>query len=78
MMIKQYRMLLRAFALILLMGGMAVTAAAQSVKGIVKDASGEPMMGVSVVVKNTSNGTVTGIDGRFQLNVKNKNAVLVK
>ena len=77
MMIKQYRMLLRAFALILLMGGMAVTAAAQSVKGIVKDASGEPMMGVSVVVKNTSNGTVTGIDGRFQLNVKNKNAVLV-
>ena len=29
MMIKQYRMLLRAFALILLMCGMAVTAAAQ-------------------------------------------------
>lgn len=40
-------------------------------KGVVKDASGETVIGASVVVKGTTNGTITGLDGDFALsNVK--------
>lgn len=35
--------------------------------GIVKDSAGETIIGASVVVKETSNGTITGIDGDFSL-----------
>ena len=45
------------------------TAKAIQIKGTVKDALGEPLIGVSVLVKGTSNGTVTDLDGRFSLNV---------
>ena len=39
--------------------------------GVVKDASGETIIGASVVVKGTTNGTITDIDGKFSLsNVK--------
>ena len=39
--------------------------------GIVKDATGETVIGASVVVKGTTNGTITGLDGDFSLsNVK--------
>lgn len=46
-----------------------------NVKGTVKDASGEPLIGVSILVKGTTNGTVTDIDGNFNLNAP-KGAVL--
>ena len=45
------------------------TAKAIQIKGTVKDALGEPLIGVSVLVKGISNGTVTDLDGRFSLNV---------
>src|SRR5690606_1845177 len=35
--------------------------------GIVKDAAGTPLQGVSVLVQGTSRGTATGTDGRFQV-----------
>ncbi|WP_373730547.1 carboxypeptidase-like regulatory domain-containing protein, partial [Bacteroides heparinolyticus] len=35
--------------------------------GIVKDSTGETIIGASVLVKGTSNGTITGIDGDFSL-----------
>ena len=39
--------------------------------GIVKDATGEPIIGATVMVKGTTNGTITGLDGDFELsNVK--------
>ena len=44
-------------------------AKAIQIKGMVKDALGEPLIGVSVLVKGTSNGTVTDLDGKFSLNV---------
>ena len=46
-----------------------------SVKGNVKDATGEPLIGVSILVKGTTNGTVTDIDGNFTLQAE-KGAVL--
>ena len=43
------------------------TAVAQSnrVSGVVKDANGEPMIGVNVRVKGTNTGTTTDLDGRY-------------
>ena len=38
-----------------------------TVKGKVVDANGEPLIGVSILVKGTSNGTVTDIDGNFSI-----------
>ena len=40
-----------------------------SVSGTVKDTKGEPLIGVSVLVKGTTNGTVTDLDGKFTLKV---------
>ena len=43
-----------------------------NVKGKVLDAeSGEPLIGVSILVKGTSTGTVTDFDGNYELNVPN-------
>lgn len=47
-----------------------------TVKGNVKDTTGEPMIGVSVLEKGTSNGIITDIDGNFTLQV-NQGATLV-
>ncbi len=42
-----------------------------TVKGVVKDANGEPIIGASVIEKgNAKNGTVTDIDGNYTLKVK--------
>lgn len=46
-------------------------------KGVVVDTSGEPLMGASIVVKGTTNGTVTGIDGNFNLSGVKKGSRLV-
>lgn len=41
----------------------------QTVRGTVVDESSEPLIGVSVVLRNTTNGTVTDFDGNFTLTV---------
>lgn len=49
----------------------------RKISGVVKDSSGEPVIGANVVVKGaTENGTITDLDGRFNLTVP-ANAVLV-
>ena len=45
-------------------------------KGNVKDAAGEPVIGASVVVKGTTNGTITDFDGNFELSGVSKGATL--
>ncbi|MBB4036502.1 TonB-linked SusC/RagA family outer membrane protein [Dysgonomonas hofstadii] len=41
-----------------------------NVNGIVRDAQGDPLIGVNIRVKSTDNGTVTDIEGRFSLSVE--------
>lgn len=41
----------------------------QKVTGIITDQNGEGVIGASVMVKGTSNGTITDTDGRYELNV---------
>ena len=55
----------------------AVTQQGVTVKGVVKDAKGEPIIGATVTEKGTKNATVTDYDGNYSLNVSNRNAVLV-
>lgn len=40
------------------------------ITGSVYDSAGEPVIGASVIVEGTSTGTITDLDGKFQLNVK--------
>ena len=44
--------------------------AQNQVTGVIRDAQGEPLIGVSVVEAGTQNGAVTDINGRYTLNVK--------
>ena len=46
-----------------------VMVAQNKVSGIVQDATGEPLIGVSILEVGTNNGTVTDIDGKFSLTV---------
>ena len=46
-------------------------------KGVVKDATGEPIIGASVSVKGTKNATVTDLDGNFTLSGVNKGTTIV-
>ncbi|WP_299230770.1 carboxypeptidase-like regulatory domain-containing protein, partial [uncultured Bacteroides sp.] len=41
----------------------------KTINGKVLDATGEPIIGANVLVKGTTNGTITDIDGKFTLNV---------
>lgn len=48
----------------------------RTVKGTVKDKSGEPLIGVSIILKGTSTATLTDIDGNYTLSVPQDNATL--
>ena len=68
------RCLLTALMLCVMLTAVAQT----SVKGIVQDKTGEPLIGATVQEKgNTANGIATGLDGDFVLKVKSPNATLL-
>jgi hypothetical protein len=48
---------------------LSINAFAEQVKGVVVDEAGQPVTGAFVLQKGTSNGTVTDVDGQFNLDV---------
>ncbi len=48
----------------------------KTLNGIVKDKNGEPIIGANVVVKGTTNGTITDIDGQYSLSNVSNNDIL--
>ena len=62
---------LRFKALLMLITGLcmsiSVFAQQMTVNGVVKDPTGEPVIGANVIIKGTTNGTVTDVDGKFML-----------
>lgn len=54
----------------------SISQQAKKVTGTVTDAKGEPLLGVNVVVKGTTNGTITDLDGKYSLEVE-PNSILV-
>ncbi|MDE6402624.1 MAG: carboxypeptidase-like regulatory domain-containing protein, partial [Muribaculaceae bacterium] len=50
--------------------GASLASAQTQVTGVVKDATGEPLIGASVIEQGTSTGTATNFDGEFVLYIK--------
>ncbi len=53
-----------------------VSAQTKTLTGTVKDANQEPLIGVSIVEKGTSNGTITDLDGNFSIKVNPKSSLV--
>ena len=47
-----------------------------SIKGVVTDKNGEPIVGATVLEQQTKNGVATDLDGRFSIRVSNEKAIL--
>ncbi|WP_298650484.1 TonB-dependent receptor [uncultured Proteiniphilum sp.] len=62
--------------LVVLASSATLQAQSIAVSGLVQDVMGEPLPGVNIMEKGTTNGTITDIDGNFSLSVNGSNAVL--
>ena len=67
----------KIFLLLLVLGVSVFTYAQQKITGTVTDQTGEAIIGASVVVKGTTNGTVTDFDGNFTLNAPAKSVLVI-
>lgn len=65
--------------LLLLAAFLSTSALAQiNISGTVTSSdTGEPLIGASVYIKGTATGTITDLDGNFELSVPNENAIMV-
>lgn len=70
---------LKRLTLLLLLCTLCLTTWAQghTVKGIVKDMSGEAVIGATVTVKGTTNAVMTDIDGNFSINAESKDVLVI-
>ncbi len=66
-----------SLVLSLLFFACSIAVAQRTVTGTVSDDSGETLIGASVLVKGTTSGTVTDIDGPFSLNIPANAELLV-
>lgn len=66
-----------SFLLVLMLLVQVSWAQAQNVKGKVVDGNNEPIVGATVVVKGTTNGTATDIDGNFTVNAASDATLVV-
>ena len=62
---------------VLILLSFAVYAQENTVTGKVYDVSGEPIIGASVVIQGTTQGTITDMDGAFQLKVQPSQTLVV-
>lgn len=72
-------MKIKLLSLLFFVCSLPVCAFAQNVtvKGVVKDANGEPIIGASVLQKGTTNGIITDFDGNFTLNIPQNGTIIV-
>ena len=70
---------MKKIASLILLMGLSLVAFAQNVtlKGVVRDSAGQPVIGAFVVEQGTSNGTMTDVDGGFRLSTGRGAAVEV-
>ena len=54
-----------------------VSAQSRSLSGTITDADGEPLIGATILVQGTSNGTVTDFDGKYSLDVNTGDILVV-
>lgn len=74
----KFNVMKHLFLLLTLLSFSLTALAQQKVTGKVKDSSGEPVIGASVVVKgNNTMGTITDFDGNFMLDVPTKSVLVI-
>ena len=75
---KNYVVMKRTVLLIMVMViSLALNPPIRTIEGQVTTQSGAPLVGVTVIEKGTTNGTVTDLEGKFKLLLKGSNSVLV-
>lgn len=74
---RQFRFVLVLIALFLNLGLSAQVSSPVIVKGQVKDPSGETVIGASVLLKGTTVGTVTDLDGFFQISAPTNGTLVI-
>lgn len=75
--IRSYcRLISMMTTLMLLLTGQEIFAQAREVSGIIKDETGEAIIGATIMEKGTTNGTVTDSNGAFRLTPSRNDAVL--
>lgn len=62
-------MIIASWLLTFLFTGTAFAQENRTITGIVRDVTGEPLIGASVIQKGTNNGVITDVDGNFTLTV---------
>jgi TonB-linked SusC/RagA family outer membrane protein len=62
---------------ILLLLGVLVGYAQSNISGTITSTTGEPLIGASVVLKGTSNGAITDLDGKYALKIPSQSGTLV-
>ena len=76
---KKINSLFRICLVLALLGLFVTQSYAQSktITGVVKDQTGEPLIGVNVMEKGTTNGTITDVDGKYSVALTSRTPVLV-
>jgi TonB-linked SusC/RagA family outer membrane protein len=63
--------------LVLLLAGSYARAQSQAVTGTIKDKEGVALPGVSIIIKGTSLGTTTDVDGNFSISASSDNTLMI-
>lgn len=84
MKIRQFDSLLFSFrkivmlaTVLILSGSIHLFAQQRAISGQVTDANGEAVIGANILEKGTTNGVMSDIDGKFNINVSSANSILV-
>ena len=72
-----FRKALQAAVAVLALSLGTATYAQQRVSGRVVDAGGQPVIGASVIVEGTSNGSITDANGAFSINARPGSSVVI-
>ena len=75
--LEKFGKLGKAFLILSILSLFSLSALAQSVKGIVKDTAGEPIIGATVKVVGTASGAVTDINGQFSVKADGNSTLAV-
>ncbi len=62
--------------LFFVMAMISLSVSAQTVSGVVKDQTGEPIIGANILEQGTTNGTITDLDGNFTLRLSGNKHLL--
>ena len=62
---------------VVMLSALTVSAQQRSISGTVKGEDGQPIPGVTVMIKGTSTGASTGIDGKYSFNYTQANPTVV-